>query len=274
MFARNGVGRAALRVSLSVGLALAMFGCGSKPTTRHASTSTSRPARSTTTAAPSSSVVPAPTTSTIKSTTIASSSLAARYVPLFPFTNLQEVADWQQNYGRDHQHWRLDAGQTALAFAHFLGYAGIDRVVAVSSDTKGAHVAVGFATEGGQRGTAALVHLIRYGSGENVPWEVVGTDDTTFALESPTYGATVRSPVRVGGHITGVDESIAVHIQQLHANGFLGERCCVAAGGLNSPWNVPVSFGPPTDPVLIISASTGGHLRPVERFAVTAVRYG
>lgn len=274
MFARNGVGRATLSVSLSVGLALALFGCGSKPTTQHASTSTSRPARSTTAAAPASSVVPATTTSTATSTTMASSDRTARYVPLFPFASLQEVADWQHGYGREHQHWRLDAGQTALAFAHFLGYAGIDRVVAVSSDAKGAHVAVGFAAEGGKSGTAALVHLIRYGSGRNVPWEAVGTDDTSFTLESPTYGATVTSPVRVVGHVTGVDESITVHIQQLHANGPLGERCCIAAGGLNSPWDATVSFGPPTDRVLIISAATGGHLRPVERFAVTAVRHG
>jgi hypothetical protein len=80
--------------------------------------------------------------------------------------------------------------------------------------------------------------------------------------------------VQVGGHVSGVDESITVHVQQLHANGYLGEHCCIAAGGENSPWTTTVSFQPPTDPVLIVSASTGGHIQGVERFAVTGVKSG
>jgi hypothetical protein len=196
-----------------------------------------------------------------------------RYEPLFPFGNLQEVASWQAGDGAVHQPWRLDASETALAFARFLGYPEIDRVVSVENDTRGAHIGIGFVTENARTGTAAVVHLVRYGSGRNVPWEVVGTDDTDFTLDTPHYGAAITSPVPVGGHISGVDENIRVRVQQLHANGYLGERCCIAAGGVDSRWTTTVSFAPPTDPVLIISASTGGHVQGVERFAVTGVEH-
>jgi len=258
-----------LRALLAVGVVLALTSCGSKPG-RSSATTTSRAAEPTSTTMAS-----APTstpTSTLTSTSTSTTTVPrARSQPLFPFASLQEVAGWQARDGAVHQPWRLDAGRTALAFAQFLGYTEIDRVVSVENDARGAHIGVGFATENARTGTAAVVHLVRYGSGQNVPWEVVGTDDTDFTLELPHYGSAITSPVRVAGRITGVDESISVHVQQLRANGYLGERCCIAAGGESSPWATTVSFQPPTDPVLIISASTGGHIQGVERFAVTGV---
>ena len=73
------------------------------------------------------------------------------------------------------------------------------------------------------------------------------------------------SPLSVHGRISGVDESIKIHVQQLHASGYLGEFCCVPGGGQDSPWDAVVNYAAPTDPVLIVSASTGGHVRNVER---------
>ena len=106
----------------------------------------------------------------------------------------------------------------------------------------------------------------------DAPWEVVGTDDTTFSLTEPAYGARMESPLAVGGRITGVDESIRVQVRQLHGDAPLGEQCCVAAGGDDSPWSGQVTFSPPDDPILMVAASTGGHVRSVERFTVNGVR--
>jgi hypothetical protein len=251
------VGRAC--IVLSTGLVLTVTACASNRATRDAATTSSQPVTTTTTTTP-------PTTTTAP---------AFSYQPLFPFQTPREVADWQQAFASGgHQPWHLDAGETALAFVRFLGYTDVDRVLSTVNDTKGAHVSVGFVTEGSNTGTAAVVHVVRYGAGQNVPWEVVGTDDTDFTLDTPAYGSVITSPVRVGGRITGVDESIRVHVQQLHSNGFLGESCCTPGGGEGSPWSTTVSFAAPTDPVLIISASTGGHLKSVERFAVTGVKRG
>lgn len=258
----------AARSLLAVGVLLVLASCSSK-STDHSATTTSRPA-----VTPSTTSTSTPATSTTTTSTTTTTVPRARYEPLFPFGGLDEVAAWQSGDGPAHQPWRLDAGQTALAFAHFLGYSEIDRVVSVENDARGAHIGIGFATEVSRTGTAAVVHVIRYGSGQSIPWEVVGTDDTDFTLATPRYGVAITSPVRVAGRITGVDESISVHVQQLHANGYLGERCCVAAGGQSFPWATTVSFQPPTDPVLIISASTGGHIQGVERFTVTAVKVG
>jgi hypothetical protein len=51
----------------------------------------------------------------------------------------------------------------------------------------------------------------------------------------------------------------------------LGELCCVPAGGQRSSWS-GTTFTTPTDPGLIVSASTGGHVRSVERFTVIGAR--
>jgi hypothetical protein len=215
------------------------------------------------------------TRSTASSTTTSTTApLRAGDLPLYPFANLQEVEAWQQSSGSGgSQAEYLDSGLTALAFARFLGYTDIDQVVTSREDAAGAHVAVGFRnSDSGNLTTAAVVRLVRYGSGSNVPWEVVGTDDTDFSFTAPAYGAQVTSPVSVGGRISGVDESITVHVQQLHSNGLLGQRCCIPGGGTNQPWSGTVTFSDPTDPVLIVSASTGGHVQDVERFTVTAAK--
>jgi hypothetical protein len=255
--------------TLAVALA-ATAGCssGSKSsstrTTRKATTitTTTKPPLSTTTVSPS-------TTATVRGDV-----LAPPLLSLFPFQTVQEVQAWQQSYrSGGQQPWHLDAGATALAFAQFLGYIEVDKVVATSTDAKGAHVSVGSVVPDTNRlTTAAIVHLVRYGTGGDAPWEVVGTDDTSFSLTLPAYGSTITSPLKVGGRISGVDESIKVHVQQLHANGYLGEFCCVPAGGTSSPWSAKMTFFPTTDPVLMVSASTGGHTRNVERFTVTGVK--
>jgi hypothetical protein len=123
-------------------------------------------------------------------------------------------------------------------------------------------------------GTASVIHLVRYMSGSDAPWEVVGTDDTDFTITAPKYGASITSPLSVSGLITGVDENVKVRVQQLHANGYLGESAGVPAGGQNQPWSTTMTFAPPTDPILLVSASTGGHTRTVERFTVNAVKRG
>jgi hypothetical protein len=118
---------------------------------------------------------------------------------------------------------------------------------------------------------AAVVHLVRYGKGADAPWEVVGTDDTTFSLTSPRYGATVTSPFTAGGTITGVDESIRVEVHGPGASVPLGVACCRAAGGERSPWHEAVPFGAAPGTALVAVASTGGHVTATERFAVTGV---
>jgi hypothetical protein len=215
---------------------------------------------------------PEPRTSTVTKTSPFGTSFA--YQPLWPFRSSDEAEAWQQAYrSGGHQPWHLDAAQTALTFAQgYLGYSEIDRTTSRSVDDAEAEIGVGYETEGGRTGTAAVVHLLRLGSGADAPWEVVGTADTDLTLTSPAYGANATSPVSAGGRITGVDESIRVQVRQPSSSEPLGERCCVAAGGERTPWQTTVSFRGASDPVLTIAASTGGHLKRVERFAVTAVR--
>ena len=127
------------------------------------------------------------------------------YQPLFPFGSVAEVQAWQAGYAAGgHEPWHLNPGLTALAFTQgYLGFGRIDKVAAVSLSGGDARVTVGFHRPDGHVSAAAVLHLVKYGSGKYVPWEVVGTDDTTLTLDIPVYGGTATSPVRIGGKITG-----------------------------------------------------------------------
>ncbi|MEU6430801.1 hypothetical protein ABZ860_33305 [Microbispora sp. NPDC046973] len=205
----------------------------------------------------------------------AGSLVAGRYQPLWPFADEGQVRDWQESYrSGGHQPWHLDAERTALSFTQgFLGFTGVDQVVKRTVTGADARVSVGIRGEGGGRpGIAAVLHLVRFGSGPDAPWEVVGTDDTTFSLTAPGYGALVSSPVTVGGRITGVDESIRVQVRATGSARPLGERCCVSAGGDDAPWSATTTFRAAPGRTLTLVASTGGHVAEVERFTVTGVR--
>lgn len=215
-----------------------------------------------------------PVTSRPPGSTATTTASAGRfsYLPLYPFRSLQDVAAWQSSYRTGGQQpWHLDPGQTVLSFTNFLGYTNVDTVIGTRMDASGAHVSVGFNNPNGKPVTAAVVHLVRFGTGTDAPWEVVGTDDTDFSMTKPHYGAIATSPAAVGGLITGVDENIKVEVLQHSSQGPIGQFCCLPAGGTASPWNTTVSFQGAADAVLTIAASTGGHLAPVERFTVTGV---
>ncbi|WP_345563876.1 hypothetical protein [Nonomuraea rosea] len=264
-------------VPLLVVLGLVAAGCGSAGDTRATASSppsgsaTSSPAPSPSAATPS-----APSESATPSPPPSSGLVAGRYQPLWPFSSSGEAAAWQRVYRKDgRQRWRLDAGRTAVAFAHdFLRFTEIDQAVKTVHQGRHARVHVGYRNAEGGSGTlvAAVVHLVRYGSGPDAPWEVVGTDDTDLSLTKPAYGAAVGSPLTVGGRITGVDESIRVQVRHPGSATPIGERCCVGAGGSDSPWSARVSFTARTGRTLTVVASTGGHVAAVERFAVTGVR--
>ena len=244
---------------------VAISGCGSTATGTSAPASTgssgSAPA---TTQAPTTPGTPARTTG-----------LPAGYLPLFPFTSLADVRAWQASYeSGGHQPWHRSPDLTATAFAAFLGYTDVTQVARSTVSGGDAHVAIGIKLPDGHISTAAVIHLVLFGSGRYAPWEVVGTDDTTFTLDRPAYGSTVSSPTRAGGTITGVDESIRVTMHTLPTQGPVGAYCCQAAGGTRSPWSATVTFNATPGQVITIAAATGGHVAAVERFAVTGARAG
>ncbi|MDQ1734847.1 MAG: hypothetical protein QOH56_1098 [Pseudonocardiales bacterium] len=193
------------------------------------------------------------------------------YQPLWPFASYAEASVWQQAYrGNGSQPWHLDAGQTALAFTHgYLGFEEQDRVTSRAVEADGAHIGVGYLDPNRVVRTSAVLHLVRFGTAADSPWEVVGSDDTTFSLEQPGYGSTVSSPITVGGQITGVDEAIVITVRSLAA-GIVGRTpSSIPAGGMDRPWQASVSFT--GSGVLTVVASTGGHLKQVERFALQGV---
>jgi hypothetical protein len=198
-----------------------------------------------------------------------------RYQPLWPFASPAAAAAWQRTYrSGGQQPWHLDAEQTALSFTTgFLGFTEINQVVSRSVQGDDARIRVGY-KPGGKvpPAVAAELHLVRIGQGADAPWEVVGTVDTTLSLDRPRYGATATSPLTASGLINGVDESIRLEIRQPSSTQPIGTSCCVPAGGTSQPWSARVTFKGATDPALTLIASTGGHIQPVERFAITALR--
>ena len=201
--------------------------------------------------------------------------LPAGYLPLYPFASLADVRAWQVSYeSGGHQPWHRSPNLTATAFAAFLGYTDVTQVASSAVSGGDAHVAVGIKLPDGTISTAAIIHLVLFGSGKDAPWEVVGTDDRTFTVDRPVYGSTMSSPVTAGGTITGVDENIQVSVHTLSAQLPVGAYCCRAAGGTRSPWSASVTFLAAPGQVITIAAATGGHVAAVERFAVTGARVG
>jgi hypothetical protein len=225
---------------------------------------------------PSSASAPASTSVPASAPGSAPASVPFAYQPLFPFGSPADVRAWQASYAAGgHEPWHLNPGLTALAFTQgYLGFGRIDKVAAVSLSDADAHVTVGFYRPDGHVSAAAVIHLVKYGSGKYVPWEVVGTDDTTLTLDIPVYGGTAISPVRIGGKITGVDESLRAEVHELGSSGPVGSYCCRPAGGQATPWSFRVPFQASPGQVITIVVHTGGHVAAVERFAVTGVRVG
>ncbi|HEY1571939.1 MAG TPA: hypothetical protein VGG05_11375 [Pseudonocardiaceae bacterium] len=197
-----------------------------------------------------------------------------RFVPLWPFASQAEVLAWQDSYhSGGHQPWHLDPAATALSFTrNYLGYTNIDRVVGNTATSDEMWVSVGFDDPTGKAVISAAIHLARFGGGADAAWEVVGTRDTTLTLTTPSYGASARSPVTVGGSITGVDENLRVQVRQLARSAPLGEASG-AVGGDHAAWKLTVPFAGAAHGALTIAVSTGGHVAAVERFAITGVRY-
>jgi hypothetical protein len=197
------------------------------------------------------------------------------YLPLYPFATQADALAWQASFrSGGHQPWHLSARQTALSFTQ--GYLGFTKMTVITGQTAGrdeARVGVGFAITPGRPSTAAVIHMIRYGTGQLAPWEVVGTDDTGFTLSSPAYGSTVTSPLTVGGRISGIEDSIRVQVRELSAPGPLVDSCCHGAlSGISKPWHTAVLVPASSPGVLTVVASHDSGVSAVAQFAVTGLR--
>ena len=241
-------------------------------------TGTSAPTPATSPAGPGTTTAPVNgatgTTTSAPAATTGPTAARVPLVPLWPFTTTAQAAAWQQAYrSGGHQPWHLDVGQTALSFVRgHLGYTDIDRVTSQAVNGADARVGVGWTDAETGRRTVGVLHLIRLGTGQDAPWVVVGSDDTTLTLDAPVYGATVSSPLRIGGVISGVDEALHVVVLGPASSVPLATVAGLPAGGERTPWSTTLRFTAPSGTVLTVAVSTGGHVKGVERFAVTAVR--
>ncbi|HKE74303.1 MAG TPA: hypothetical protein VKB57_11845 [Acidimicrobiales bacterium] len=186
-------------------------------------------------------------------------------VLLWPYASIAE-ADAAADAG---EAWHGDPGETALRFARdYLGFSEMNTVT--SRDVRNNEAWIGV---GPDNHAAAVLHLAKLKVTDGLVWAVVGSSDDLLTLETPRYGATVDRTFAVGGHITGVDESLRVSLHRLGTSGPVGEACCLPGGGEKTPWSTTVSADPGTGPgVVTVVVSTGGHVYDVERFAITALR--
>lgn len=256
--------RFATGVAVAAGaMTLLAAGCGGSAGQARPSPSASAPIATSSPSATSPALAPAPS----------HSSARFGYQPLYPFTSLAQVQAWQAgDQAGGHQPWHLSADQTALSFTQgYLGFTEISKVARHTISADSARVTVGLALPDGKISDAATIHLVKWGSGQAVPWEVVGTDDTTLTVDVPAYGTAVPSPVTVGGTITGVDENLRAEVHVLGSRAAAGSFCCSPAGGSATPYSFSVPFGASPGQVLTIVVHTGGHVAGAERFAVTGV---
>jgi hypothetical protein len=207
-------------------------------------------------------------------TTTAPTSDGFIYQPLWPFASRGEADRWLRDGAiTGDAPWHADPKTTALLFAQsYLGFYEIDRTTTVTEHADEAEVGVGYALPSGESVTAATIHLVRFGTAPNAPWEVVGSLDDALTLSAPQYGSTVGTVIEAGGTITGVDESLQLQVRQSTQEDVLADYCCVPAGGESRPWSATFSTSPPHPGALTLVVWTGGHVARVEKFAVTGLR--
>jgi hypothetical protein len=211
---------------------------------------------------------PAPGTPT-KSTS------AFPHQPLWPFESQQEADRWRSDpIARAEDRWHGEAAATALEFTQsFLGFAEIDRIIHVDDQGSEALVSVGYTNPNGKDATAATIHLVRFGTAPDAPWEVVGTRDALLTLDTPAYGSAVAgSVIDAGGTITGVDECVHLEVRQRPLQRLLGEFSCLMTGGEARRWSAEVTMTGAQPGAITLVAWTGGHSVRIERFAVTGLR--
>lgn len=188
------------------------------------------------------------------------------FQPLWPFASTGAAAGWQRAYRADARTapWHLNPGVTALSFARgYLGYNDLNKVFTFTVSGTQAYVGVGYE---GAAAPAGVVRLARMGTGVDAPWEVVGTRDGALTISTPGYGTRVASPLAVGGRIDGTNQSVRVLLRG--PAGVQGQTGAVAS---SPSWSAQVAFSASAGTVLTLAVSAGGHVRQVERFAVTAV---
>ncbi|WP_235654179.1 hypothetical protein [Mycolicibacterium houstonense] len=195
------------------------------------------------------------------------------YQPLWPFASRGEADRWLRE-GTAAEPWHADPKATALLFAQdYLGFKEINRTTTVTEHADEAWVGVGYALPTDVLTTAATIHLARFGTDPNSPWEVVGSRDDVLTLSTPQYASAAAAVIEAGGTITGVDESLHLQARQSTQENPLGDYCCVSAGGEAEPWSATLQISPPPQPgALTLVVWTGGHVAEVEKFAVTGLR--
>ncbi|MGH9002190.1 MAG: hypothetical protein ACRDYV_03590, partial [Acidimicrobiia bacterium] len=92
---------------------------------------------------------------------------------LWPFRTRDEAIQWQEEgEPAGHSPWHADHEATALAFTTgYLGFTEINRVIDAEVTGDEALVTVGYDSEGGNVSKAAVLRLIRLGTGDDAPWE-------------------------------------------------------------------------------------------------------
>ena len=196
------------------------------------------------------------------------------YQPLWPFAAQADADRWLHEHSTTGSSpWHSDPEATALLFTqNYLGFHQLDRATTVTTQAHEAWVGVGSTLPNGTFSAAATLHLARFGSAPNAPWEVVGSDDGALTLSAPPYGSTVGPEIDAGGTIDGVDESLHVQVRQIGQQNPLGDRCCLPAGGRSQPWSATITTSPPQPGTLTLVVWTGGHRTDVEKFAITGLR--
>ncbi len=125
---------------------------------------------------------------------------------LWPFTSQRQADAWTADHGS--RPWAAD--QTSVA-AHFvtdyLGLSGVTADKACATCTK-------VLLTGSNGRTVGTVHLV--GNGGNTrngpPYSVGSVDGGDLTVTTPAAGGVVGSPLHVSGRVTGVDESILLHL--------------------------------------------------------------
>lgn len=211
---------------------------------------------------PTTSTSPSPDVSTPPTTPVTDGYAGA----LWPFTSQQQADAWTADHGS--RPWAAD--QTSVA-AHFVtDYLGLSGVTADKTCATCTKVLL----TGSNGRTVGTVHLVGNGgqARNGPPYSVGSVDGGDLTVTTPAAGGVVSSPLRVSGRVTGVDESILLHLVSATGRD-LASTSTPAGSAL--PWEASLTW---TDrswsTAGLVAKTTSAKDGSVTRVAIVTVRRG
>jgi hypothetical protein len=190
---------------------------------------------------------------------------------IFPFTNVTDEQNWEQEYAQGSMPFASDpTAVTESWIEHYLLQKG-DFSFSAGTDASQSNVTVS-RTVGTDSHVVTVVHLVKYDNA----WLVTGASDPAGELQfsDPAANTAVTSPLTVDGPAYGVDEQATVEIRNAETPDLFGQASTGPFGSGSAQWSASVPFTATSDAGVVVATVASAADGKVGTLAAEKVTFG